>query len=271
MRDPEVLKARFGVDVIKLGWNDMLKRALKLDSNIVLSKVEELKRAFQAVEVLDVDLEKAIRIYYGLRSLVEEYSLDAIAVEARDMLVEDLRDYGPYLGVAMLSSEGVPAEYEVDVEAILTKLLVYKLTGRSSFTANITRVDTSRSTVTLSHCTVPLDMIDVGRSRLTTYFETGRTVAIRGKLREGEEVTILRLGGPKLDTMLVTTGFIVNGDVGDPNLCRTQVEVRINGNPLELVEKSIGNHMVLVYGNILDELKTLSSIARITLIQVQQE
>jgi len=268
VRDPEVLKVRFGVDVIKISWDEMFGRALKSDSSLVQSKVMELKKLFHIVEVPDSDLEKAVRIYYGLKSLVEEYRLNAVAVEARDMLVEDLRDYGPYLAVALLSSEGVPADYEVDVEAILTKLLVYKLTNRSSFMANMTRLDKGRNTIVLSHCTVPIDMIDTMRSRLTTYFETGRTVAIRGKLRKGEKVTILRLGGPNLDKMLVTRGVIVNGDIGDLNLCRTQIEVEIEGNPLELIEKSLGNHMVVVYGDILGELRTLSNIAKITLIQV---
>jgi L-fucose isomerase-like protein len=268
VRDPEVLRARFGVDVIRLSWDDMLGRALKAGSGMVSSKVSELKRLFPVVEVPDEDLEKTVRVYYGLRSLVEEYKLDAVAVEARDMLVEDLRDYGPYLAVALLSSEGVPAEYEVDVEPLLTKLIVYRLTGKSSFMANLTRVDERRGTVVLSHCTVPIDMVDVSRSKLTTYFETGRTVAIRGRLREGERVTILRLGGPNLDTMLVARGDIVNGDIGDPNLCRTQIEVKIDGNPLELVEKSIGNHMLVAYGDIVEELKILSSIAKITLVQV---
>jgi L-fucose isomerase-like protein len=87
-------------------------------------------------------------------------------------------------------------------------------------------------------------------------------------LKEGERVTILRLGGPNLDTMLIARGVIVNGDIGDPNLCRTQIEVRIDGNPLELVEKSIGNHMIVAYGDIVEELKIVSSIAKITLIQV---
>jgi L-fucose isomerase-like protein len=265
LRDPEVLKDKFGVEVVRLSWDDMFERALRADKDLVLEKTVELKKLFPIIEVPDSDLEKALRIYYGLRSLVLDYKLEAVAVEARDMLVEDLRDYGPYLAVALLSSEGVPAEYEVDVEAILTKLLVYKLANRSSFMANLTRVDAEKNTITLSHCTVPIDMIDTSESRLTTYFETGRTVAIRGRMRRGEKVTILRLGGPKLEIMLAARGVIVNGDIGDPNLCRTQIEVKVEGNPIELVEKSIGNHMIVAYGDLLEELRLLASMARITL------
>jgi len=268
IRDPELVKSRFGVEVVKIDWDYMLKLGLEAEGSLVESKVRELKGIFQAVEVSDSDLEKAVRVYYGLKRVVEEYRLDAVAVEARDMLVEDLRDYGPYLAVALLSSEGVPADYEVDVEAILTKLLVYKLTRRSSFMANLTRVDVERGTIVLSHCTIPVDMIEASRSRLTTYFETGRTVAIRGRVREGETVTILRLGGSKLDKMLVAKGVVVNGDIGDPNLCRTQVEVRVYGSPLKLVDESIGNHMVMVYGDIVDQLKVVADIAGVTLITV---
>ena len=267
IRDPDVIRERFGVEVIKVDWSSMLERALKVGDEVVESKVLELKKLFPVVEVGDEDLRKAVRIYYGLRGLVEELRLDALAVEARDMLVEDLRDYGPYLAVSLLSAEGIPADYEVDVEAILTKLLVYKLTRRSSFMANLTRVNLEKNSVTLSHCTVPLDMIDVSKSRLTTYFETGRTVAIRGKMREGERVTILRLGGPKLDRMLVAKGVIVNGDIGDPSLCRTQIEVKIEGNPMMLIEESIGNHMIVVYGDLSKELEALARIAKITLLQ----
>jgi len=184
------------------------------------------------------------------------------------MLDLSLRDWGPYLGVALLSDEGVPSDYEGEHDAIITKLVIHLMTGRASFMANLTRIDSSRNTAVFSHCTVPISMIDPKRSALLSYYETDRTVAIRGRMREGERVTFARIGGKDLDKVFFGTGIIVNGDLGRRDLCRTQIEVKVDGSVRDLVEKALGNHIVVVYGDLRDHFRYFAKIMSLEAIEI---
>ncbi len=266
--DPGFVEKSVGVKVVRIEWDEMLEIARGIPSEEALRLVDRLKARFGRVEVSDEDLEKAVRLYLAMRRTVESHGLAALAVEARDMLVERLRDWGPYLGVALLSDDGVPADYEADVEAVLTKLVVYLLTGQPSFMANITVVNRGDSTVLFSHCTVPPSMTVERESVLTTYFETGRSVAIRGKLREGERVTFTRIALEPRPAVMIGTGVIINGDVGRDDLCRTQIIVRVDGDVDRLIEGSLGNHTIVFYGDHADTLKALAEVLGWKVIRV---
>jgi len=267
-RGPEMLRRRLGLEMIKIRWEEMFELGLRADGRAVMEKVVELKSLFGKVDRRDDDLEKAVRIYFGLKDIVRKYSISSAAVEARDMLDPSLRDWGPYLGVSLLSDDGIPSDYEGEHDAIITKLIVYYMTGRASFMANMTRIDSPRNAVVFSHCTVPISMIDPKASVLLSYYETDRTVAIRGRLKEGEKVTFVRIGGRDLDKILFGTGTIVNGDLGRKDLCRTQIEVRVDGRARDLIEKALGNHIVIVYGDLREHFRYFGKIKSLEAIEI---
>lgn len=263
-RSAEVILNRLGVRVVLVDWRKLHEHALGAREDEVNRVISKLKKSFGRITVSSGDLEKAVRLYLGMKSLAREFKLSCLAVEARDMLDPGLRDWGPYLGVALMSDDGVPADYEIDYDAILTKLIIYRLTGGRSFVANLTQVNPYRGTAVFSHCTIPVSMIDASKSLLTTYFETNKTVAIRGRLREGSVVTFARIGGRELDKLMFGRGVVVNGDLGRGDLCRTQVEVKIDGDLRRLIEEPLGNHMVITYN---DAVKHLTYLCRLVGIQ----
>lgn len=260
-RDRQLIKRRLGAELVNISWEELLEVAKRAHEPEVSRKVKELKSQFgRTAEPSDEDLAKAIRLYLAMKELVKRYNLNAMAVEAKDMIEPSLIDWGPYLGVSLMSDEGIPADYEVDHDGILTKLIIHLLAGVPSFMANITRVDESRNTVVLSHCTIPTSMIDAKSSVLRSYYETNKSVAIRGKLSNGARVTFARIGGKQITEMMVATGKIVNGDMGSEDLCRTQVEVETDGRAWDVIDKSLGNHMVLAYGDLTPHLLAFCKI-----------
>ncbi len=267
-RSPETLRKRLGLEMVKIRWEEMFDIALKADAREVGEKIAWLKNTFGKVDRSDDDLEKAVRLYIGMRELVKKYSISSAAVEARDMLDLSLRDWGPYLGVALLSDDGIPSDYEGEHDAVITKLIIHRMVGRASFMANITRINESANTAVFSHCTVPISMIDPKASVLLSYYETDRTVAIRGKMREGETVTFARIGGKDLDKIFFGTGVIVNGDLGRKDLCRTQIEVKVNGKVRDIIDKALGNHTVVVYGDLREHFRLFSKFSSLEPIEI---
>ena len=113
--------------------------------------------------------------------------------------------------------------------------------------ANPSDLDVRKGEILLAHCTVPLGL--VGGHRLKSHFESGLGVGIDGTFPPGP-VTLLRLGGANLERWWGAEGTLIE-DLHLPDLCRTQVKVRISPPAAgELLDAPLGNHLVLVPGHV---------------------
>ncbi|MBM3695595.1 MAG: hypothetical protein FJW79_06660 [Actinobacteria bacterium] len=179
----------------------------------------------------------------ALRSLVSEERLDAVTVRCFDLIGALQATACPALSA--LNDEGLVAGCEGDVPAALAMLWVRRLLGVASWMANPARLDRDAGLLTLAHCTVPRSL--VGKVRVDTHFESGLGQGLAGEMARGP-VTLVRLGGAGLDRLWLAEGEVV-GSGSEPDLCRTQATVRVEGGALEdLLTRPLGNHLVLVPG-----------------------
>lgn len=190
-------------------------------------------------------------MYLALKNLITQNNLDAISIRCFDLLAE--KNTTACLALALLNDESVIAGCEGDLPSLLGLLWAHKVTGQVPWMANPALVDPQANSVTLAHCSVPTCLT---RSHaLTTHFESGRGVAIRGKMEAGP-ATVLRIGGKKLDQLWIAEGTIEPGTFSRQH-CRTQAKIKLNTQkPLqELLSRPLGNHIVMLPGHHLDMLK----------------
>lgn len=129
--------------------------------------------------------------------------------------------------------------------------------------ANPVSINYERNTLTLAHCTVAMELIaDPGKIVLRSHFESEKGVAVQGPLGKGG-VTLMRLGGPRLDKMMILSGEIIDADMGYGYMCRTQAEVKLRGSVGDFVDKSLGNHLALAPGNVVERLTKVCTLLRI--------
>lgn len=207
-----------------------------------------------ASEVREPSLEAAldgVRVYLGLRNLIERYGLGALTVRCFDLVV-GLKTTGCF-ALAQLNDEGVVAGCEGDLPTAIGMLWARTVLGEVSWMANPARLDAESNTLWMAHCTVPRSM--VRQYRLRSHFESGLGLGIQGEFEPGP-VTLLRIGGRNMDRVWLAEASILRcGD--EPQLCRTQVEVQLErgGRVSDLLEHPLGNHLVLVRGHHLDRLR----------------
>jgi L-fucose isomerase-like protein len=96
---------------------------------------------------------------------------------------------------------------------------------------------------------------DGSKVTLRSHFESSKGVSIQGVLGPRQKVTIARLGGPKMDRMMIATGTINRSNMRYKHMCRTQVEVRLDGRVEALMNNLLGNHVAIVKGDISSELR----------------
>ena len=220
---------------------------ISLDEVITLYNQLEIDNKYN-VDYFDNDeINKADKFYLALKEIIKKYDLKGLTIRCFDLLTK-IKMTG-CLALAKLNSEGIIATCEGDIMAMLSMYLVKKWFNQSSFQANPARIDVENKKIVLCHCTLPLDMVD--SFKYTTHFESKIGVAIKGEL-ERRSVTIFRLSSD-FKNYYVAEGEILS-NLNDANLCRTQIEVKLDESPKILLKKPCGNHHIVFYGRHKDEI-----------------
>lgn len=192
----------------------------------------------------------AFGIHAALSQIVREYDLDGFTIRCFDLL-KAFGNTGCY-ALAAFNADGLTAGCEGDVPALLSMVISHAVSGKAGFMANPSRIDPESGRIVFAHCTVPFDMTD--HVVLDTHFESGLGIGIRGHIPE-TPVTILKVSGD-LSRVFVAEG-VIERNLREPNLCRTQIEVKLDDASLAesyFLKNPIGNHHIVVPGRHAEEI-----------------
>ncbi len=209
----------------------------------ILVDKEKLPGVFDDEEKL-----KALRTYNAFKKIAEKHALSGFTVRCFDLL-KPLATTG-CVGLALLNDEGITSACEGDVAALISMHIIRLLTGQPSFQANPSRIDPTDGTLVLAHCTLPLSMC---RSfKLDTHFESNTGIAVKGYLAE-QDITVFRISAD-LKRFFVSNGHILK-NTEEPDLCRTQIQVKLDSDVSELLKHPCGNHHIIFYGHHADTIR----------------
>ncbi len=196
-------------------------------------------------ETDDAGVKTAASVLPALEGLVARERLDAVAVRCFDLVTE--RGTSGCLALSALNDAGTVAACEGDLASAVAMLWVKELLGTASWMANPSDADAVTGRLRLAHCTVPRAL--TSGWDLRSHFESGLGVALAGELPPGP-VTLLRLGGRRLESVFLAEGEALPTPRRE-DLCRTQLDVLLEpGAVAELLERPLGNHLVLVPGHV---------------------
>ncbi|MDE6661114.1 MAG: hypothetical protein K2J93_04780 [Anaeroplasmataceae bacterium] len=254
----ELKSSRFGVIGTPSDWlissvpsYEKIKEVLGVELvDISLKTIEQKAKAphFTSlhpdsfVEYNKKDMESSIEVYNALLETIKENHLAGTTIRCFDLLTS-IKATG-CLALAKLNEEGIIGTCEGDIMAMISMYIARLLTGKSNFQANPSRIDVDHNSIVFAHCTIPLDMVQ--NYSLNTHFESGIGVAIKGELKTGN-VTIFRMSSD-LKHYFVSKGILMN-NLKEENLCRTQINVRLNKDVKELLKHPCGNHHIILYGD----------------------
>jgi L-fucose isomerase-like protein len=252
MPDEAMIKATWGPSVVPVDMSEVVENlATVSDEDLAAHVASFTAGAAEVREPSAADVQEVARIYLALKKVVTDHQLEALTVRCFEF-VQQQRTTGCF-GLAQLADEGIIAGCEGDLVSTVGLLWAQQLLGVTPWMANPAQLDPARNTLWLAHCTVPRTLVE--GYRLRSHFESGLGVGIQGTLPTGP-VTLLRIGGRKMDRLWLAQGEILrNGDA--ENLCRTQVEIRLDhgGSVIDLLRAPFGNHLVLVFGHHLERLQ----------------
>lgn len=276
-RSPEEIKKRLGADVVAIeekAFDEMLSAA---EDDAVLAEVNcWTKNAKEIIEPNKDDILKAARVSIALQRLMEREKAQGLAVGT---CMGWLPKGFPCLGFARLRDNGIPAACEGDMDSLLTMLLFQYAIDRPGFQGNAT-FDTSRNALWTAHCTAPLKM-DGPDGKEAPYLLRGHSeVGGSGcvpevQYRVGETITRTKL--VNLDTILASTGKIIEVPKKSVHGCRTQIITEVHdaakmaanwSSVLETEDAMTLLHRVVFYG---DQMDNVYHLARLMGMKVVEE
>jgi len=250
----KVFESDIGIKFVRVPIDE----AINMLRGVSDSNVRDLLRRFtevRRVEPSTDDLVKVLKLYVVLKNILRKYGADTLTIRCFDLIRYGLTACLP---LSILNDEGYVAGCEGDVPATITMYVLSKLSEHPVFMGNIDWVEDQE--VLIAHCTIPLKLTK--SYTLRSHFESGISVGIEGYLRKGEEVTLARIDAVR-KVIRVGTGTITNEEPPlRDKVCRTQILIKLNGNPYNLLKESIGNHYVLALGDYRRELGKLAKLLK---------
>ena len=275
-QSPDQVKKRLGADVVAVeenAFNEMISAA---EGNAVREEINRwTKEAKRIIEPNEEDIRMAAKVSIALQQLMERERADGLAVGT---CMGWLSKGFPCLGFARLRDKGIPAACEGDMDSLLTMLLFQYAFDRAGFQGNAT-FDTARNALWTAHCTAPLKM-DGPNGQDAPYLLRGHSeVGGSGcvpevQYRLGETITRTKL--INLDTILASTGVIIDVPEKAVHGCRTQIVTKVRdaakmaanwSSALETEDAMTLLHRVVFYGDHMDSVYHLARLMGMKVIE----
>ena len=247
------MRERWGVEMVDVPLDEVVKGYEAVPDDEVQDLTDDfIGRASGVREPSRDEVVKAMRLYRSVKGVVERYRLDAFTLNCFD-LIPTTRTTG-CVALALLNQEGIPAGCEGDEQTLLTMLAVQAATGQMSFMANpSTILNNAAHEMIFAHCTIAPAMTD--RYIVRDHYESLSGVAVEGVFKP-TDMTVVKCGGKEMERYFISQATLVECTT-HPNMCRTQLHLRLD-KPLDyFLERSIGNHHVIVRGNHASRLTTV--------------
>jgi hypothetical protein len=275
-QSPEEIKKRLGTDVVIVEEKQFGELIDGAESGAVRAEAERWTREAKAiVEPNAEDITKAARVSVALQRLLEREQAQGLAIGT---CMGWLPKGFPCLGFTRLRDAGIPAACEGDMDSLLTMMLFQYVTDRAGFQGNAT-FDTARNVLWTAHCTAPLKMEGVG-SKPAPYLLRGHSeVSGSGCVPEvlyrvGQTITRTKL--VNLETLLASTGKIIEVPAKSVRACRTQIVTEVRdaatmaanwGSAIDSEDAMTLLHRVVFYDDHMDTARHLVRLLGMKLVE----
>jgi L-fucose isomerase-like protein len=225
----EKVKQSLGTDVVPVSVERLVEAHRAVDGKLAEAEADSfwIGPARKVVEPSRDEIVKSARMYFAMQNLLEEERAQAITVRCLGGIPIDVLGY-PCLGFSKLLDGGLVGACEADMDSTLTMLMFGYAFGVPGFITD-PLFDTSRSAVIHAHCTAPTRMDGKEGERapftIRTHTDDDKGAALEVEMRVGQPITCAKL--VNLDTMILSTGKIVEVPDFDDRGCRTQIVTEV--------------------------------------------
>jgi len=253
---PAHVRVVWGYTLVPVSEEEVAARVAKARQDPALAAEAERRTAALLAEpgvTLSTERKFVVNTFLALavfKELMQEHNCSNVGVANCMGSIIRVLDTPPCLLFSLLNDEGYTAYCHTDYTHTPPGVLLRWISGKPSFIANTHYPHAGM--VTLAHCATPRRMNgrDCEPTRIMTHYESDYGAATRVEFTKRQVVTTLI---PNL-TCTKWTGFRgVIENVPNYPACRSQIDMKIDGDWRALLHGMPGFHAVLCYGDYLRE------------------
>lgn len=262
------LKKEIGPELRYISVHDYSRICTGIPNESVEVFVRDLKASFRvADEVTDAGLANGARASLGLARLVEQYGLDAVAIEDVSEELHRVIGLRPCLYVPALFERAV-VSMEADVGGAVAMLMLRKLAGRAPLYGEIFTFDEDENFLLVGHAGIhDIDLVESKHDILIEpdgeYVESERDSCwMRFRVKPGQVTMLSVFCDVERFKMVISSGQCVGGKekvLGSPH-----AYIKLTVPVSEFFEKAIKTgmtqHWAVVHGNVVKELTALADV-----------
>jgi hypothetical protein len=263
----EQVKQRLGPEIVPVSQEQILSAHQAVDPEAAEAEAERywISQAKKIVEPARADIINSARLYLAIKEIM---------IRERAQAITSSHCMGApakgCLTFSKLNDLGLVGACEGDMDSTLTMLLFAYAVGVPGFISD-PLFDTSRSAVIHAHCTSTTKLDGPAGPRapflIRTQCDSNQGVSLEVQMRVGQEITCAKL--VNLDTMLISTGKIIELTDFHDRGCRTQITTEV-ANAKSMVQNWGGGvlgedmmtllHRVIFYGSHIECMRDLAPL-----------
>ncbi len=253
---PEIARNLWKLDIVDYSYKDLEPRlkAARQDAQLVkrceAAAGRYLAQARVSLHTARAFMNNAFVLTEVMKDIMDEAHTDAITVHGCMGTIMGMSETTACMPLSFLNDDGYLAFCESDFVVIPSGILLHYISGKPVFLNDPTFPHDN--VVTLAHCTAPrkMDGRKPERVKILTHFESDYGAAPKVEMKLGQVCTNLV---PDFDCKQ-WVGF-EGKIVGNPflDICRSQIDVKVQGDGQALLQEMKGFHWMMSYGNYLRE------------------
>lgn len=270
----EQIRNRLGPEVISMSQEQVTAAYKAIDPAAAEAEAERywIRQAKNIVEPSKADIINSARLYLAIKDIMIRERAQAITSSA--CMGAPAKGC---LTFSKLNDLGLVGACEGDMDSTLTMLIFSYAFGVPGFISD-PLFDTSKNAVIHAHCTSTTKLDGPHGQRapflIRTQCDSNAGVSLEVQMRVGQEVTCAKLAN--LDTMLISTGKIIELTDFHDRGCRTQITTQVS-DARKMAHNwgssVLGNdmmtllHRVVFYGNHLRSVKDMAPLMQLNIIE----
>jgi hypothetical protein len=253
---PALTRKIWKMDLVDYPYKDLAPRIKAARQNAGIVKAcQETARRFLKERGITLHtqrhfVENAFVLTEVFKDILDEYKTDAFTINSCMGTIMPMSETTACLPLSLLNDSGYQAFCESDFVVIPSGVLLHGISGLPVFLNDPTYPHDN--VVTLAHCTAPRKM-DGKRhepAKILTHFESDYGAAPKVEMKIGQRCTNI-IPDFASKQWLGFDGTIVANPFLD--ICRSQIDVRINGDGRQVMKDMKGFHWMMSYGDHLKE------------------
>ncbi len=273
IRDPELIRQRYGMEIVKMPFYEIVKYMDKVTDEDARPIAEKIIGGSLDTKVNKDWFINDIKYYLAAKMMMDVYDCNAFSTACHELCTSEIpqnRKFTPCMCHSLLKGEGIPSGCEEDLNALLAMAIMQYAANRPAFMGNPNHE--TDELLRIHHAVPALCMNGYGTKPLKYKLWAFTGQGFGGKLQvdfvenESDFVTLGRFN-PMADTICVKVGKVLRSEY-DEVYCSPYYYIQMDDARRYMHNLAgFGHHQVLIFGDYMRMIKDIAQVMHFNVLE----